>query len=310
MFFTQINQMMSKGVDITLVIRKNEGNLTVATLPNTNGLKDEAQNHIVPLTISGTPEELDAGFFPALCQPIQKAAGLLTNMSQFEKQAELAAASSKAAKELKDKQAKEAKEKKEKFDKLMKKAEELETEHKLSEALTNLQQARTLATPQAVKSVDDKIATIRFKLRQGSLFDEKPEVQSPPQQQQTIAVNQPQQPVQTPVVNGQPNQQTGVNGYAVQNGNPPISQPQQQPMQQPVQQSMNGNGQYMQYQSVINGNQQPQPPQPQTQPHAAELNFDMEPQPVFTADYSAYREGEYDQYPDFPGYSNNGMYNQ
>lgn len=301
MFFTQINQMMSKGVDITLVIRKNEGILTVATLPKTNGLKDEAQNHIVPLTISGTPEELDAGFFPALCHPIQKAAGLLTNMSQFEKQAELAAASSKAAKELKDKQAKEAKEKKEKFDKLIKKAEELETEQKLSEALNNLQQARTLATPQAVKSVDDKIAAIRFKLRQGSLFDEKPEVQSPPQQQQTIVVNQPQQVVQTTVVNGQPNQQTGVNGYAVQNGNPPISQPQQQP----VQQSINGNGQYMQYQSAINGNQQPQ-----TQPRAAELNFDMEPQPVFTADYSAYREGEYDQYPDFPGYSNNGMYNQ
>lgn len=303
MFFTQINQMMSKGVDITLVIRKNEGILTVATLPKTNGLKDEAQNHIVPLTISGTPEELDAGFFPALSQPIQKAAGLLTNMSQFEKQAELAAASSKAAKELKDKQAKEAKEKKEKFDKFMKKAEELETEQKLTETLNNLQQARTLATAQTIKSVDEKIAAIRFKLRQGSLFDEKSEVQTVTmqQQQQTIPLNQPQQVLQTPVVNGQPNQQIGVNGYVVQNGNPPISQPQQQP----VQQSMNGNGQYMQYQSAINGNQQPQ-----AQSRAAELNFDMEPQPVFTADYSAHREGEYDQYPDFPGYSNNEMYNQ
>ena len=50
MFFTTIHQMMTDGVDLTLVIRKANGQLTVSTLPKSNGLKDEAQNHIVPLT--------------------------------------------------------------------------------------------------------------------------------------------------------------------------------------------------------------------------------------------------------------------
>ena len=44
MFFTAIHQMMTENVDLTIVIRKANGQLTVATLPKSNGLKDEAQN--------------------------------------------------------------------------------------------------------------------------------------------------------------------------------------------------------------------------------------------------------------------------
>ena len=57
MFFTAINQMMTEGVDLTIVIRKANGQMAVSTLPKSNGLKDEAQNHIVPLTVSGLPED-------------------------------------------------------------------------------------------------------------------------------------------------------------------------------------------------------------------------------------------------------------
>ena len=52
MFFTAIHQMMTESVDLTIVIRKTNGQLTVSTLPKSNGLKDEAQNHIVPLTVT------------------------------------------------------------------------------------------------------------------------------------------------------------------------------------------------------------------------------------------------------------------
>lgn len=86
MFFTQINQMMNQSVDITMVIRKSATGMTVSVLPKSNGLKDEAQNRIVPLTLSGLPEELDAGFIGAISKPIQKVSGLLTNMAEFEKQ--------------------------------------------------------------------------------------------------------------------------------------------------------------------------------------------------------------------------------
>ena len=54
MFFTQINQLMAQSVDITMVIRKSATGMTVSVLPKSNGLKDEAQNHIVPLTVTGT----------------------------------------------------------------------------------------------------------------------------------------------------------------------------------------------------------------------------------------------------------------
>ena len=125
MFFTAINQMMTEGVDLTLVIRKANGQLAVSVLPKSNGLKDEAQNHIIPLTLKGLPQELDAGFLQAVARPVQKATGLITNMAQFEAQAEKAAAESKSAKEQKSKETKEEREKREKYEKYFKKAGEL-----------------------------------------------------------------------------------------------------------------------------------------------------------------------------------------
>ena len=80
MFFTSIHQMMTEAVDLTLVIRKSGNGLTVSVLPKSNSLKDEAQNHIVPLTVSGQPQELDADFIRIIGQPVQKVAGLITNM--------------------------------------------------------------------------------------------------------------------------------------------------------------------------------------------------------------------------------------
>ena len=104
MFFTSISQMMTESVDLTLVIRKANGQLTVSTLPKANGLKDEAANHIIPLTLTGTPEEMDAEFLQHIMQPIRKATGLISNLMEFEKQADKAAANSKAAKDAKAKE--------------------------------------------------------------------------------------------------------------------------------------------------------------------------------------------------------------
>jgi len=288
MFFTQINQMMNQSIDITLVIRKKEGQLMVSAMPKSNGLKDEAQNHIVPFTVTGTPEELDMGFVQAICQPVQKVTGLLTNMSNFEQQAEKAAANSKAAKELKEKEAKEVKEKKEKFDKHMKSATDFETEKKYSEALASLQQARTFATSQALKSVDEKITALKIKQGQGSLFDME-------------TVVQPQQPAQ--VNTGQPIvQQQPMNGSAIQNSQPVYSQ------QAPVY----GNGQPVYQQPAYGqpqGGQQYYNNQPYNGQATADVLPDPEPKPIITNDPSAHREGEYDQYPDFPGHTDNRMYN-
>ncbi|MBF0648191.1 PRTRC system protein E [Dysgonomonas sp. GY75] len=293
MFFTQINRIMSQAVDITLVIRKKEGQLTVSAMPKTNGLKDEAQNHIVPLTVTGTPEELDRGFLPTICTPMQKAAGLLANMSNFEQQADKAAANSKAAKELKEKEAKDAKERKEKFEMLMKTAAELESGRKYGEALTNLKQARTFAIPQALKSVDEKINAVRMKMNQGSLFDMEAQQQVQEQQPQRQPVVQPiqvPQPVRQPIrqqVDRQPAYNNGQQANGHMNGNYPPG----------------NNGQPVYYrQPAYSGN----PYNGQVMPE--ELG-ETEPAYAVNADFSTHREGEYDQYPDFPGYPGHNMYN-
>lgn len=233
-------------------------------------------------------------FIQTICQPVQKATGLLSNMSNFEQQAEKAAANSKAAKELKDKEAKEAKEKKEKFDKHMKSATDFEAEKKYSEALASLQQARSFATMQALKTVDEKIAALKIKQGQGSLFDMEAAVQQQPAQVNTSQQNGQQQPV-----SGQP-----MNGYAVQSNQPVVQQP-------PVY----GNGQPMYQQPIYaqpqgQGGQQYYNNQSYNGQVATDVLPDPEPQPIAINDPSAHREGEYDQYPDFPGYSTNNMYNQ
>lgn len=171
MFFTAISQMMTESVDLTLVIRKSNGQLTVSTLPKANGLKDEAANLIIPLTLTGTPEEMDAEFLEQITQPISKTSGLLSNMVEFEKRADVAAANSKAEKEAKAKEAKEEKEKREKLEKCLKKAEELISTNSHREAVAALQQARTYATGNKLKEIDEKIAQQQNAMNQGSLFD-------------------------------------------------------------------------------------------------------------------------------------------
>ncbi len=107
-------QTMRPGVDYNLTLSRTENRLTVLVMPKINELKDTAQHNLVPFTLTGTAEEIDRGFFPALHQPVARAAGLLTKMAEYEKQADKAAAASKSAKEEKNKTDKAAKEKKEK----------------------------------------------------------------------------------------------------------------------------------------------------------------------------------------------------
>lgn len=181
MFFTAINQMMTEGVDLTLVIRKANGQMAVSVLPKSNGLKDEAQNHIIPLTLKGVPQELDTGFLQAVARPVQKATGLITNMAQFEAQTEKAASESKAAKDAKAKETKEEKEKREKYEKHLKKAEELIAAGNHKDAVTALGQARLYAKPQDQKKIDEMLEQQKKAMNRGSLFELMEEPPAPQQ---------------------------------------------------------------------------------------------------------------------------------
>lgn len=224
MFFTAIHQMMTENVDLTIVIRKANGQLTVATLPKSNGLKDEAQNHIVPLTVTGTPQELDAGFLQTVTRPIQKAGGLIANMAQFEAQADKAAANSKAAKEAKSKESKEEREKREKYEKLMKKAEDMTVAKNYREALNLLGQAKPHANEAQLKEIEEKTRAVEKEMNRGSLFDLM-ERQAQSEQQPVVQNRTQPQPQQ--VMQPQPT-------YAPARQAPASKQPQRQaPMQQP-----------------------------------------------------------------------------
>lgn len=282
MFFTAINRMMTEGVDLTLVIRKANGQLAVSTLPKSNGLKDEARNHIVPLTVSGMPEELDAGFLQAIAQPIQRTSGLISNMAQFEAQADKAAANSKAAKEEKAKETKEEKEKREKYEKHLKKAEELIAAGNHKEAVTALGQARLYAKPQDQKKIDGMVEEQKKAMNKGSLFElmDEPAPQAQPQQQPQPMAATAQQPQAQPR---------------------PVAAPVQQPSYPPQPQAprqMAGQPQY--------AGQQPMPPQP---PYGGQPDTHWQEQAFTPEDYPAqypedgeinYNPRDYEEYPDFP----------
>lgn len=220
-----MNQMMNPNVDITLVIRKSaDGRMAVSVLPKSNTLKDEAQNSIVPLTLNGTPEELDSGFLQVVARPMQKASGLISNMAQFEAQANKAASSSKGAKEAKAKESKEDREKREKYEKNLKKAEEHIAAKRHKEAVDALTEARKYAKPDNLKTIDERLDEQKKLAGQGDLFammeepgeaqPQQPQVPQPVQQPATAQVQQPQaqplpMPEPVPQVQQQTVQQTG-----------------------------------------------------------------------------------------------------
>lgn len=274
MFFQSMNQMMNPNVDITLVIRKSaDGRMAVSVLPKSNTLKDEAQNSIVPLTLSGTPEELDSGFMQVVARPMQKASGLISNMAQFEAQANKAASSSKGAKEAKAKESKEDREKREKYEKNLKKAEDHIAAKRHKEAVDALTEARKYAKTEDLKSIDERLEEQKKLASQGDLFGmmEEPAQDQP----QPVQVKQPAQQPAQPQPMPEPVRQ--VQQPTVQQQKVPQPAPQQQPVMPP--QEMPAQAAHPNQQPYGNPGQgyggqygYPQPQQPQVWPQQAQPN--------------------------------------
>ena len=293
MFFQTIYPMLSAGTDLSINIRRVNNTLSVAVMPRHAGVKDEAGGNLVPLILSGAPEELDAEFLKAITLPVSRTLGMLTNLETFEKQAEKAYAQSKAGKTAVEKETKEAREKREKTEKLLKKADEARAAHKYSDAVTWLKQARALAPADRQKEIDTRIQEIQKQADAGSLFAVQPEAQPLPQPAvQPQQVFQPRQPVSpvTPTGNGK--------GTAPmpppQDGQPQMSVPQPQavvpstgmsPMPQPVFHeagSMPGGYPPIQPGYVPPGQYAGQPPvyPPQAQPVNGQTYYYRQPGPV------------------------------
>lgn len=134
--FKEIANLMAERDVISLTLAKVNEKLTVSVIPIKTGLKDEAKNNLSPIVLTGTPEELDLEFISIVTRPLQKAAGILTNMETFEKSVEETQAKSKATTEVKKREEAEKKAFSEKF----KKVETLFSEKKFAEAAILLKQ--------------------------------------------------------------------------------------------------------------------------------------------------------------------------
>ena len=170
MFFKELSQMMTSGASVNLNVHCGNGIMTVSVFPKVKGLKDEAKNHLQPIVLKGTAEELDAGFFDTVCLPVQKAFGLLSGMKKFEDSLALVEAGKKEVKEQKRATDKRAEERKTKYDKLIARADAQEKEGQNDDALQSLREARTMADGENIAKTDARIEQIKAKCQQTSLF--------------------------------------------------------------------------------------------------------------------------------------------
>ena len=175
MFFETIYRMLAEGTELGIHIRRVENRLCVAVMPQREKLKDGAAQSIVPLVVSGTPEELDTEFLAQIARPMEKVQGILMNLEAFEKQAEKAAAESKAAQPAAKKETKEERERREKLEKLLKKADDSAAARQYSTALIWLRQAERLAPAEQLAEIKRKMEEAQRKNDEGSLFASMPE---------------------------------------------------------------------------------------------------------------------------------------
>ena len=175
MSFQTIYRMLAEGTELGIHVKRVENRLCVAVMPKRENLKNGSGQCIVPLVLNGTPEELDAEFLSAIARPIEKVQGILMNLEAFEKQAEKAAAESKAAQPAAKKETKEERERREKLEKLLKKADESAAARQYSNVLIWLRQAERLAPAERLAEIKQKIEEVQRKNDEGSLFASMPE---------------------------------------------------------------------------------------------------------------------------------------
>lgn len=167
--FEKLNEMLTDGSTMTITIAKKGEHLIVGVLPGNDLVKDAAKGKIVPLNLSGTPEDLDNGFIEAIEVPMTKANGLLADMASFEKAQEEAKAKSKMESE---KKAVEDKRKKE-FSDWVDLAKQNLKENKFRDSLTCIANARKVASDPDKVTLDKLEAEVAQHSGSGSMFGEE-----------------------------------------------------------------------------------------------------------------------------------------
>ncbi len=163
--FSRFYSMLGDGDSLSINIMRKGDQLVTSLIPKKADLKDTAKDLMKPLVISGTPEELEAGFIDAVAQPIAKATGILTNLQEFEASADKAAADSKAAKAGEEKKKKEL----DAYTKLLKQVDDFEKAKKYKAAVDLIKKAGAMSVANA-SVIKKRTDALMEKLNTGSLF--------------------------------------------------------------------------------------------------------------------------------------------
>lgn len=164
--FKTLSEVLGNGCTATITIAQKDGIMTVSVLPGNDLVKDAAKNKLVPLNVSGTPDELDAGFVAAIAEPIRQTSGLLVDMAAYEKAQEEAKAKSKMEEEKKTAETNRKKE----YDGYVALAKTNLGEEKYRDALKCLESARKVSTANDKGTLDALENEINSKSGQGALF--------------------------------------------------------------------------------------------------------------------------------------------
>lgn len=123
------------------IVKETADRLIVSVLFFNDAIGDEARKKVPPILLKGTAEELDAGFFEAIAEPVKDTAQLFANMEQFLKESAQAKICSQMEKDNILKMGKEKTEMQKQYEQAMKKADELEALGKFKEAWMKVPQA-------------------------------------------------------------------------------------------------------------------------------------------------------------------------
>lgn len=166
--FKRLSESMEVGSSVVITVAKTENGMAVSVLPGNKLVKDAAKNKLVPINMTGEPDEIDEGFLATILKPIASANGLLSNIKDFEASVEEAKKASEMEKKAKDEQKKVTEE----FQGWFALAEQNYGENKFKDALTCISNAEKLSDK--IAGSKSKIDAMRKKIKEalgeGNMF--------------------------------------------------------------------------------------------------------------------------------------------
>lgn len=183
--------------NMNLVLTKNGDKICVSILPKPK-INDEAKSNLKPIVIKGIAEELDEQFHIVLQKPLEKVTGIINNIAEFEKNAELMAEKSKIA----ESEKKKVEANKKKAEKKVEKAKEYLEKEEFDKAMYTVKEAIELA-PKLSSAINlkDEIEENKKSKQQVDIFsvidesekeqkEEKPTITEPTQNNEMSAMQE------------------------------------------------------------------------------------------------------------------------